>query len=693
MFGLRLLLALLVSLILPNQSIAQKEKTHWFFGEGAGLDFSSGQPKVTKNVPTWFKNADEIAVVSDPLTGKLVLVTNGKEVFDANLKSYDSPLFDQEVHDVQLLSIEPGKEYLVLCQAYNGTKQSFIAFRVYITGNTLKMSGHELIYDDLYLVNTAAVRNCRKGGYWFMGYDYLNAQFLTFGISKTGIIKKEPRVFHPTNSNIFHTHFISNTQGTLLAAIESHETGQVRDNKIGLYTVDKECGSILTYEGLAVSTEEKPLALAFSENGDYLYVSFFRRSSKFGYIVQYDLSDFSQQVIAENLHQMNDMELGPDGKIYVTAAKDVVEDSKWLHTIHKPNEKGQNCQFQAKAIYLGDNTYARFDFPNFMQDFTTNTCSDRCAEFSINDACIGEKLQVKLLSDFFPDEWTWTLNGKDTLTQKLPELTPSTAGNYEFKFKYQVCPEPDSVVLNARVGSIADFDLGPDTTLCHGDSLHITIADIENAQVEWLPRELGDSSTVNLVKEGFYKVTVKDGNCLRQDSIQLTVHPSIWVDLGKEYFICDDLDDMVILDAGKGFEKYLWHPTGDSTRWLEVTLVDSYYVIVDDYRGCKGGDGTQVKRLCPSRLFFPNAFSPNADGLNDEFGPVGQDILKYHLQIYNRWGERIFETYDVHHTWDGTFKEKESPVGQYLWKCNYIGYKSKTAKELRSVSGAVYLVK
>ena len=65
-------------------------------------------------------------------------------------------------------------------------------------------------------------------------------------------------------------------------------------------------------------------------------------------------------------------------------------------------------------------------------------------------------------------------------------------------------------------------------------------------------------------------------------------------------------------------------------------------------------------------FYFPNAFSPNGNGFNDDFGlnPNQSAFVKrYHLEIYNRWGAKIFETNDVYDHWTGNVMQ-----GVYLFK-------------------------
>ena len=62
------------------------------------------------------------------------------------------------------------------------------------------------------------------------------------------------------------------------------------------------------------------------------------------------------------------------------------------------------------------------------------------------------------------------------------------------------------------------------------------------------------------------------------------------------------------------------------------------------------------------KIFFPNAFSPNGDALNDTWKPIISDYLKegYILSIYDRWGQRVFHTTNTEEAWDGTINGKEA---------------------------------
>ena len=66
-------------------------------------------------------------------------------------------------------------------------------------------------------------------------------------------------------------------------------------------------------------------------------------------------------------------------------------------------------------------------------------------------------------------------------------------------------------------------------------------------------------------------------------------------------------------------------------------------------------------------LFVPNSFTPNGDGKNDSFGAIAKAVYYYHLQIFNRMGRVVYETYDLNQKWTGY----NAPQGAYAYLINY----------------------
>ena len=91
--------------------------------------------------------------------------------------------------------------------------------------------------------------------------------------------------------------------------------------------------------------------------------------------------------------------------------------------------------------------------------------------------------------------------------------------------------------------------------------------------------------------------------------------------------------------------------------------------------------------------YIPNTFTPNGDEINNTFQPIfysGFDPQHYHLSIYDRWGELIFESYNTSYGWDGTYGNKLAETGTYVWK---IQFKEKQTEKEHIETGHVNIVK
>ncbi len=91
--------------------------------------------------------------------------------------------------------------------------------------------------------------------------------------------------------------------------------------------------------------------------------------------------------------------------------------------------------------------------------------------------------------------------------------------------------------------------------------------------------------------------------------------------------------------------------------------------------GCSNSDTSEILLYsgpeCLGTVYFPNAFSPDGDSLNDVFRPVLQNISSFQMYIFNRWGELIFSTYDSANGWDGTKNGEPCPEGNYSYTATY----------------------
>jgi len=105
---------------------------------------------------------------------------------------------------------------------------------------------------------------------------------------------------------------------------------------------------------------------------------------------------------------------------------------------------------------------------------------------------------------------------------------------------------------------------------------------------------------------------------------------------------------------------------------------DNCYVIeAINEEGCRATDDICIALTEDFTIYIPNAFSPNNDGLNDKFLIFGENISKVSLEIYDRWGVKIFSTNDFYMGWDGYYKGELCPLGSYTYVVHYTGLNRK----------------
>ena len=120
------------------------------------------------------------------------------------------------------------------------------------------------------------------------------------------------------------------------------------------------------------------------------------------------------------------------------------------------------------------------------------------------------------------------------------------------------------------------------------------------------------------------------------------------------------------------FNTYEWRLLPDETiigtsQILTVSTPGRYEVTLFNGFTCTR-DIIDVEEDCTPRIFAPNAFTPNADGLNDNFFVFNNPyVTDFQIWIHNRWGELVFQADNIDFRWDGMFRGEMAPVGTYAY--------------------------
>ena len=166
----------------------------------------------------------------------------------------------------------------------------------------------------------------------------------------------------------------------------------------------------------------------------------------------------------------------------------------------------------------------------------------------------------------------------------------------------------------------------------------------------------------------------------------LAVKPEIPLDLGGNRSICPG--ETIMLHATYPGSTYSWQDASSDSVYL-VTQPGIYWVHVT-YDNCTTGDTVRITD-CPAELWFPTAFTPNGDGNNDLFRPKGISISNFHMMIFDRWGQMLYETKYMEKGWDGTAAHSLCPPGTYTFIATYEG--TENPGDTKKVTGSFSLVR
>lgn len=174
-------------------------------------------------------------------------------------------------------------------------------------------------------------------------------------------------------------------------------------------------------------------------------------------------------------------------------------------------------------------------------------------------------------------------------------------------------------------------------------------------------------ATIQNLAPGTYGVNITDAAGCTVQTMNITIRinqSSLQVNLGEDAAYCNNQN--ILLSPGS-FDTYLWQD-GSTGSTFTVTGGGTYWVQVTNANGCSGRDTIYISPDC-NYIYFPSAFSPNNDGKNDLFGPLGNiaGLKNYSLSVFNRYGNRVFFSRNPFEKWDGRFKTGLPLSGNYVW--------------------------
>ncbi len=575
---------LLLLALLPSLCFAQKEANIWYFGAGAGLDFNGGAPVPLTNGQ--LNTTEGCASIADRNTGQLLFYTDGITVWDANhniMPNGTGLTGNPSSTQSGIIVPAPGNPdlYYIFTVPVGAvpTGLQYSEVDMTLNGGLGDVNANKNIYiTDPVTEKVTAARHANGTDIWVLTHMWNSDAFHAYLVTSGGV------TMTPVISNVGsqHTGGTANTIGYLKTSPDGSKVAVALDHGgdfVEVFDFNNATGVITSPITFYM---DNPYGVEFSPDNTKLYVGT-ELSPHFLY--QYDLSAgtpadviASETIISNNSDFLGALQLGPDGKMYITRYT-----SGFLAVINNPNGLGAACNYVQDGFNLGGPT-GLLGLPNFITTFLNVDT----ASFSSSGFCVGDSTYFTNTSsgNFISSSWDFGdpgsgVNNTSSLTDPAHLFT--APGTYDVTLIITDTLSSDTIVNTITINPLPIVDLGNDTTICAGDVVVLDAGPFSS--FTW---STGDSTqTINADAIGQYWVQVTDANgCVGTDTVNITPG-ALDIDLGTDFTYCTA--DNPVLDAGTGVAyTYLWS-TNATSQTINVTTPGDYWVEVSDGI-CVGGD-------------------------------------------------------------------------------------------------------
>lgn len=317
--------------------------------------------------------------------------------------------------------------------------------------------------------------------------------------------------------------------------------------------------------------------------------------------------------------------------------------------------------------------------------------------------CTADGLDT-LMANTFGGTWS----GTGITNPNIGEFDPVAAGPGTHTITYSfggLCPSSSTQNITVNESPVATIAVSPGV-VCEGEAVNFTaVTSPPTTTFIW---DMGDGQQMlnnpdfNYVyPAGTYDVTFVADNfgCTETQTLLGAVVVNTNPVASFTYF--QKNAQFTFENNSSNASSYLW-TMGNVYQTAEVNPIANFTGVSGDLtitlvatsaQGCQDSI-TRTITIPEEVLFFvPNTFTPDGDNMNQYFKPVmtqGLDVSTYIFQVYNRYGERVFESRDVNIGWDGTYQNRIAPDGVYTWS---IKFTDKITDEKYTYEGNVNLLR
>lgn len=255
--------------------------------------------------------------------------------------------------------------------------------------------------------------------------------------------------------------------------------------------------------------------------------------------------------------------------------------------------------------------------------------------------------------------------------------------NLDFQRPLNICPNVVPCIIfgaTSLVENVGELNFGPDRALCVGEEVRL-YGTPDAISYKWQDGSAGSSFLVT--QSGEYWVELTNACSTTSDTIEITYNPFPEVEVTEDLTFCEGRKATLEVSGNNDLYAYKWN-TGAENSSIEVNRSGLFTVSVS-LGNCTVSESISAEKVfCETILTLPNIFSPNGDFFNELFVPIkSEEIASMQTIIFDRTGNKIFETDDLGINWDGKLPNgREAADGAYFWWISYTNFLEET-KEVR----------
>ena len=354
----------------------------------------------------------------------------------------------------------------------------------------------------------------------------------------------------------------------------------------------------------------------------------------------------------------------------------------------------------------GTDTLTKVDY------ITVNPCNPPTAAFTADTTVFCERSCMNFtdLSTGGATSWEWVFPGGTPASSTNPNplgICYFTPGSYDVTlivgntFGYDTLTIPNYLTVDTCPLPVADFNTFTQN-ICSNRCVNFFDLSTENpTSWSWyFPGASPDTSSLQnptnicYAVDGFYDVRLiainQNGSdtTIKYSYINVESVPGAYASPDTSMFFGSSYQ----LNAGGG-SSYVWAPsagldTSGGFNPIATPTTSTIYTvaIVDSSTGCIATRQVSITILHNNKFFVPNTFSPNGDGYNDYLYLRGNNLYGIRFSIFDRWGEKVFETTDASIGWDGRYKGKDLDPAVFMYVITVNFNDKKTITETGNVT-------